>query len=259
MAPDNLAAQQEIIKLEIHLGKLDAARERTEELLLTMPGSGVGEWLRGDVMMARKNYPAAVADYQTSIDLAGGSSVLAIRIYKARFSAGQRDEAIELLETWVGAHKDDYEAARTLAGAYISVRRLSKAIEVHEKMIADRPNDPKLLNNLAWLYQRTGDKRALTFAMRAYQNAPKDPSATDTLGWILVQSGQAARGLKLLRQANARAARQPRIRFHMAVALKQLNRLDEAREELKAVLQAAKKSDPELVREVQEQLDSLGK
>ena len=45
----------------------------------------------------------------------------------------------------------------------------------------------------------------------------------------------------------------------MAVALSQLKRLDEAREELKAVLRAAQKSDPELVREAQELLDSLGK
>jgi hypothetical protein len=45
----------------------------------------------------------------------------------------------------------------------------------------------------------------------------------------------------------------------MAVALSQLGRLDEAREELKDVLKAAQKSDPELVREAQEMLDSLGK
>lgn len=259
VAPDNFEAQQAIVKLDIHMGRLDAARERAEELGLRKPNSGIGDRLRGDVMMAAKNYPAAVADYQASIDKNGGDTDLAIRVYLARFKAGQVAEAITVLEAWVTDNPNDIAAQRTLAAGYITVERLSQAILAHEKLLAILPNDGNILNNLAWLYHETGDKRALAYAQKAYGVAPNDASVIDTLGWILVKNGKAARGLTLLRQASARAARQPRIRYHLATALAQLGRLDEARGELRTVIQKAEKNDPDLALEARQLLDTMGK
>jgi predicted Zn-dependent protease len=41
----------------------------------------------------------------------------------------------------------------------------------------------------------------------------------DTLGWILVEKGQAQRGLALLRKALVKAPKTPSTRYHYAVAL----------------------------------------
>jgi len=256
--PGNLHAQRAIVKLEIRLGNLDAARKRSEELRETLPKSGIGDELHGDVMMAQKSFLEAIDSYQASIEKTGGSSDLAIRVYLARHRAGQRMEAMTALESWAMDHPKDIAAQRTLAAGYITVGRYSKSILAHEKLYRSRPKDSKILNNLAWLYQRTGDKRALSFAQQAYRIQPRDPSIIDTLGWILVQAGQTAQGLTYLRDASARASRQPRIRYHLAVALSRLGRVKEARTELSAVLQNNSEGDPDLAKEAQELLDQIG-
>mgnify|MGYP001465282524 CR=1 FL=1 len=102
--PANMAAQREIVKLEIHMRKFDAAEKRTEDLRQSFPDSGIGEWLHGDVMMAKNNYVIAISDYQASIEKTGGNSKLATSIFLARNKANQGPAAIDGLEAWVKDH-----------------------------------------------------------------------------------------------------------------------------------------------------------
>ncbi len=51
--------------------------------------------------------------------------------------------------------------------------------------------------------------------------------------------GETDRGLKLLRDAGARASRNPGISYHLAVALNSLGRTAEARHELETIIEAA--------------------
>ena len=85
-------------------------------------------------------------------------------------------------------------------------------------LLAKRPHDPVALNNLAWLYQRKHDPRALDLARQAYILSPSAQTA-DTLGWILTSSGNASTGVALLRQASAQGRSDPAILYHYAVAL----------------------------------------
>ena len=66
--------------------------------------------------------------------------------------------------------------------------------------------------------------------------APQNPDFTDTLGWILVETGNPEEGLPYLRDAHTRAASNLEIRYHIAVALYRLDRKEEALAELKAIL-----------------------
>ena len=95
------------------------------------------------------------------------------------------------------------------------------------RLCEGEPRNVVALNNLAWIYQQLGDKRARATAQRAYVLLSNAQTA-DTLGWILVSEGDKS-GLVMLRQANAEGgAADPRIRYHYAVALKQSGNKDEA-------------------------------
>jgi Flp pilus assembly protein TadD len=62
----------------------------------------------------------------------------------------------------------------------------------------------------------------------------------DTLGWILVQKGDTARGLDVLRKAVAAAPDAPDIRYHLAAGLAKSGDKAGARKELEKTLAAGK-------------------
>ena len=115
---------------------------------------------------------------------------------------------------------------------------MQAAIVIHEELLTYYPNDPGILNNLAWLYPGVDEQRALEFANRAHELAPESPHVLDTLGWTLTRRGEYTRGLKYLRQAFVRSPKDPQLRYHIAVALEGLGRGDEALRELSAALES---------------------
>jgi thioredoxin-like negative regulator of GroEL len=62
----------------------------------------------------------------------------------------------------------------------------------------------------------------------------------DTLGWLLVQQGDLARGLPLLREASAKLPGVPDIRLHLAKALIKAKEPAAARKELEVLLERHK-------------------
>lgn len=74
--------------------------------------------------------------------------------------------------------------------------------------------------------------------MRAYDLLPADAGVNDTFGWVLINLSQTEDGLRYLREARARAAAVPEIRFHLAVALHLQGRTKEALAELNEALRS---------------------
>ena len=99
-----------------------------------------------------------------------------------------------------------------------------------------QPRDAAALTNLAWVYQQRKDSRARTTAQKAYLISPTAQVA-DTLGWILTTEGNAASGLTLLRQAAVQLGDIPTVRYHLAVALKDTGRPDDAIALLQPIVQ----------------------
>jgi len=141
------------------------------------------------------------------------------------------------LAQWLAEHPDDVPMRMVLAGAYQGEGKHKEAAGHYEQVIKRQPNNVVALNNLAWLYQEQGNAKALDYAERAYAQAPDKPEIIDTLGWLLVQNGKTERGLVLLQEAASKAPHIPEIRYHMAVGLHKAGRDEEARKELKRVLQ----------------------
>jgi Flp pilus assembly protein TadD len=161
-----------------------------------------------------------------------------------------------MLSDWVAQHPADVVATEQLADIYIASRRYDEAVTSLQRVLDKKPHDPVALNNLAWVYQQQGDKRAQGLAQQAYVLSPGGQTA-DTLGWILVSSGNVAQGMPLLRQAASQAGSDPRILYHFAVALKEAGKRDEAIKMLNAVV--ANKGEFGEKAEAQKLLDELNK
>ena len=90
------------------------------------------------------------------------------------------------------------------------------------------------LNNLSFILAKDKDANALIYAERAYRLAPEDASINDTYGWILLSLGKPEKALHYLREARLRNPQSGEIRYHLALALSQLGKRDEARKELES-------------------------
>ena len=198
--PDWLPAVAFAAMLELGAGRPDAALARVLELKHKHPRVARILILEGDVQMAARQYAAAATSYAEAGRLQP-SSVTTLRSYTARHLAGIADAA-KPLRSWLAREPDDVLVRLALAEAYEAAEP-SKAIAEYEWIVGRAPRNAVALNNLAWLYQSTGDARALATARQAHALAPSNSLITDTYGWILLQEGQIAEALSLLKTAAA--------------------------------------------------------
>lgn len=238
----HLGVLETIIVLEARLKRFEDALFRTGQLIKRLPKRALGERLRGDVLVRMGRYRDAALAYRAAIGKQP-SGLLHVRRHRALRNAGVESPSLTPLERWVEANPKDYGTRRALAAGYLRAKDKAAARRLYEALNRERPNDPVVLNNLAELYLDAGDDRALAFAEAAQRLAPKQVETLDTLGWIYVRRGRVEQGLTLLRDAFSRASRNATIRYHLAVALSQLGRIEEARAHLQDVLKAENSGD----------------
>jgi len=225
--PEHVPAVTALTQVEARTGRPEEALRVAESLRKKVPDSPVGHMLVGDVLMTEKMYAEATAAYETAISLSQ-SGALALRLYRARWGGGDRDAALDGLAAWVAENKDDRASRLVLAGGLLNTKRYDEATKLYESLADEIPDNAVILNNLAWLYQQKDDPRAVEFAEKAHKSAPDSPRIMDTLGWILVQRGDTARGVDLLEKARDKLPLEPDVLYHYAVGLHRAGRSDEA-------------------------------
>ena len=253
--PRNYQLYQDYVMVDLKASGVDAAIATAKQLQQQDRDFQEAGALIGDVYMAANRPADAVRAYQDALT-AASSVMLVSRLETALLRSGQTDAAIKLLSDWIAKHPGDTPVAQQLGDIYIQTRRYDEAAATLQHILEKSPHDAVALNNLAWVYQQQGDKRAQGLAQQAYILSPGGQTA-DTLGWILVAGGNVAQGMPLLRQAADQAGNDPRILYHYAVALKDTGKRSEAIKLLSAVV--ANQAEFGEKAEAQKLLDELNK
>ena len=226
VSPGNIGVMTSLVVLETQTAGVDAGLKLADELrknTANLPNSTV---LRGDALMQAKRYADAAQAFQAEYSL-NASEPLVLRLANADASAGKDTDAAKALADWLGKNPDSADAAQLLAIIDLRLKKFDDAEANLGVVLKKRPSDTVALNNLAWLYQRKDDPRARTLAQRAYLQAPT-PETADTLGWIMVKTGDAKAGVSLLSQASTQRPTDPTLKYHLAVALKDTGKPAEA-------------------------------
>ena len=232
--PKNYQLYQDLTMIDLKATGLESALSTADRLMGQSREFQDLRALRGDLYIAASRPADAIDAYTKELEAAPNAMLLA-RVSTANLRAGRIDVAVKVLKEWLAKNESDTVAQQQLSDIYLATDRFDEATVQLEKLLSKTPHNAIALNNLAWLYQQKGDARALATARRAYVLAPNAQTA-DTLGWILVTSGNAANGVALLRQASAEASGDPRVVYHFAVALKDTGNKDEAIRQLNNVL-----------------------
>ena len=235
--PDFVPANIALIEVLTGLNETDEAEEKLRALQARVTKVDDAERLQGDIYLKRGDMQKAIHHFQNALRQTPSEAV-AIKLYQAYAFSDQWESAVKVMQDWLTNHPKDPQARKALAETRLHQGRLKLAAQAYEEVLVQTPEDSNALGNLAFIYLKLGKAEALGIAQKAYTLAPHDAAINDTLGWILVKSGNADQGLTYLREAHSRASNNPEIRYHIAVALAKLGRNDEALAEIAAAFEA---------------------
>jgi predicted Zn-dependent protease len=208
-------AEQLLIRVEARSGQVDRAIALARSSMAGAPAGAVKE-TEGDVYTLARKPAQAITAYDEA-QRQNPSSSLAIKLFNARREAGAASPEASLTQ-WLQRTPNDVQARRLLVLVYQASGKVDEAIKQYEHLMEQGPADPVMLNNFAWLLHEKGDARAVDLARRAYAVAPGISEVADTYGWILLESGKTAEGMKVLQSALTGAPDNPDVQYHLATA-----------------------------------------
>jgi len=244
LQPGFLEAENALLRIEMLEGKSGVALAIARKMQTQSPKGSLGFEREADIHIAGKRYSQAIQAYQQAIDRGAGTACM-VKLLQALNLSGDARGVEQRMTTWIKQHPTDRQVLTFAAEFHMQAGRNQEAIAQYEAVQRLAQPDAALLNNLAVLYQRMKDKRALETAEQAIKLAPENPSMQDTLGWILLEQGQLPRALEILRSASSKSPKAGSVRYHYAVALARSGKKAEAKEELKAAISSGQKM-PEL-------------
>ncbi|MCC6473322.1 MAG: PEP-CTERM system TPR-repeat protein PrsT [Burkholderiales bacterium] len=234
--PDLQPAWTERVRLEAQKVGGPAALQVAEKLRQQYPNAMPGDLIVGDLQLAFNRLPEARAAFEAALQK-GPSSDAVNRLFVIRLRSGEAPEqALTFVRDWLKRYPQDAQVRFQLSSYLIENGRYAEALAETEELQRRDPNNPVILNNLAWLLSERKDPRAKEVAARAHSLAPDAPAVVDTYGWILFNGGERDKGLEMLRKAAQNAPREAQIQYHFAHALSEVGQKDEAKAILREIL-----------------------
>ncbi len=235
LAPNFMPARVAQMEMAMRANHPEEALNIAREMQKLNPKSPLGFAAEGDVLMAQRKAAPAAAAYDKALAL-GKSSPALLKSLMALSAAGKGKEAQARAQQWLKENPDDQAVGMYAAETSLVNKDFKSAIALLQDLTKRNPTNPVVLNNLAWAYQQEKDPRALETAEQAFKLAGDNPGVMDTLGWMLVEQGNTARGLPLLQKARGLAPNAPEIHYHLAVGLNKSGDKQGARKELEKLL-----------------------
>jgi putative PEP-CTERM system TPR-repeat lipoprotein len=241
LSPDNLEVAREIIVVQLAAGRVDDAIKEAREVQSRRPKQAIGFAMEGDVLASQKKFAEAAKLYAEA-SKRQPLPQLVVREHQLLKAGGQQASADAVAARWLKQHPKDAVVRLYLADLEIRNKNFRQASRQYREVLALQPENAAALNNLAWSLYELKDPAAEGYAEKAYKLAPGNPAIQDTYGWILVNQGDAERGIEMLGKAAAAAPNALEIRMHYAKALLRSGDKSTARAELEAVTNAKNES-----------------
>ncbi|HYL37652.1 MAG TPA: tetratricopeptide repeat protein [Bryobacteraceae bacterium] len=198
--------------------------------------------LVGGLALQGRKYDVAIREFQALAASNSHSAEPYMQLAEAYRLRGDWSNSIATLERAQKALPGDAGLTLLLASSFEATGKLDLAIEQYRRALKLRPEDPGIMNNIAYLSVETkGDlDEALRLAQRAVQKAPNQPNFADTLGWVYLNKKMADSALQVFHNLAKKQPDDPTFQYHLGAALFEKGDKTQAR----AVLQAALSKNP---------------
>jgi putative PEP-CTERM system TPR-repeat lipoprotein len=233
--PDFVEAQGALASLHVKAGRYDEAIKIARQIQGSHPDSVSGLVLEGDIQMAAKQPALALSAYEKA-NSKHASGPLLIKQQNALAALGRATEGENRLSVWLKQHPEDMAVRAQYAQSLLGREQYGPAAEQYRYLSTKVPNNLMVLNNMAYALAQMKDKNAVQVAEQALKLAPDNPATLDTMGWSLVQTGSAAKGLDYLQKALSKKPDEGDIQYHYAAALAMSGDRARAQRELEQLL-----------------------
>ncbi|WDT84848.1 XrtA/PEP-CTERM system TPR-repeat protein PrsT [Alteromonas sp. 009811495] len=212
--------------------------EKAGALLASIPAAqqqnAVYQFLKGRLEANKGDTEDAITYYRNALELDPRFSQAFIAIYNYALNEEFVDVFLEIARELSQQDEGNLLARNLLAQYLFFIREFDESIALY-KALVEEPNllnPAEAFNRLAIMSIDSSLQEARKFAEKAYSLQPNSARVLDTFGYIKALEGDLEGSLRMLRDAFARDANDPNIRYHLGFTLAKLNRIEEAKKEL---------------------------
>ena len=239
-------------------GHLDKAMALLTGELKRSPESSSVRALLADTALHSRNYDLALEHYQFLLAKGMRSEQLQMRLGAVYEFKGNYPQAVASFQLARNLAPRDAAASIALGNALRLAGRDREAVASYRSALALDPENPKVMNSLAFLLVNEDGKvgEAESLVLRALQKAPQDPDFRDTLGLIYLKKGLRDSAISVFESLANKYPDNPLYLYHDGLALYQTGQTAKAKDELEAAL--PKRPSAEIRKNIETTLAKIG-
>jgi tetratricopeptide (TPR) repeat protein len=235
---DNSSAATGLAVLYSEKGRLDQAYELCRKELARSSDRKLLHEVMAAIAMQAHEYDRAISEYNALLINDPNATSVYLSLADAFRQKGDRNNYVTALERAQRSAPSELMPTVLLASALENAGNQPEAIRQYRRALELQPDDPRVLNNLAYLLIQSDANvdEALKFAERAVQKAPDQPNFADTYGWICLKKNLTESALQIFGGLVKKHPDDPTYRYHFGAALLQKGDKPNARKELLTAL-----------------------
>lgn len=192
----------------VQLGKTDEAIQDATLILQNAPNFAPALRTRGMAHAAATNVEEALQDFESANELEPNDLTTLLQIGMLRSVRKEHRLALKAYEDALKLDKPHWAAYRGRGDTYLSLGKHKEAVADFEEALKQVPNDPGILNNLAWVLATSPEegvrdgKRSITLATKACETTNYElPHIISTLAAGYAETGDFESAMKWSKQA----------------------------------------------------------
>ncbi|WP_426369999.1 tetratricopeptide repeat protein [Pseudocolwellia sp. HL-MZ7] len=236
--PDNIFIQRSLVKLEIDTGEFTNANTILIHLEKTNKSDPNILMLKGDLSLKQGDKIEAQKLYLKALNLDNNFHIVLLKSYQLALAKVEEQSFKTTLISLLDKNPNNY-LMRSVYADYLLNNGKTQEAKTHYEMLADvenLKNRAAVLNNLANIYIATDLNKAEEYSKESMELNKNSSAIIDTYGWILSLNNKFDESLSILRNAYSMDSNNPSINYHIGYALAKLNRIEEAKRELRQSL-----------------------
>ena len=237
LQPDNIAALDGLVALDLAAGNHAAARARLDARIASAPTSAL-------LTLAARTYGATgdLAGAETllrrALDLDSGNLTAYGGLGQLFATRGKLPHARVEFQKLTERSPRSVPALTMLAIIHEGEGNLKAAREILARVLEIDPEAPVAANNLAWIYATSGENLdvALQLAQTAQKHLPELAAVNDTLGFIYYRKNLPALAIPMLSMSVKKEPGNAIYQYHLGLALAGGGNREQARQALTRAL-----------------------